>query len=91
MELICPFCSVQILSEEDAREISSDFHECPSCHKIVDIQTLRKAKREESVETFINIEQLERSERMRSILFVVGITVLVLGIIGFWIYYLSTH
>jgi len=91
VELICPFCSVQIVGEEDSGDYTSDFYECPNCHKIVDIQSLQKTKREESVETFLNIEHLERSEKLRNILFVVGITVLVLGIICFWVYYLSTH
>jgi hypothetical protein len=91
VELICPFCSVQIVSEGDDVDLSTDFYECPNCHKIVDLQSLKESGREKSVETFLNIENLERSERMRTILFVVGITVLVLGVIGFWIYYLGTH
>jgi hypothetical protein len=91
VEIICPFCSVKILSTEDADKMVSDFHECPNCHKIVDIQSLKKAKEEESVEKFINLDNLERSQRMRNIFFVFGIAAIVVGIIGFWIYYLSTH
>ena len=91
MELICPFCSVRILEDGQESESLTDFHECPSCHKIVDVQSLKKAQSEESVETFIQLEHLEHSERMRNIFFVLGIAVIVLGIIGFWIYYLSTH
>lgn len=91
MEIICPFCSVRILKSEDGEKILSDFHECPNCHKIVDIQSLKKARREESVEKFIELEHLEHSERMRNIFFVIGIAFLVVGVIGFWIYYLSTH
>jgi len=91
VELICPFCSVQIVGEGEEVNYSSDFYECPNCHKIVDLQSLKKSRSEKSVETFINIEHLERNERTRNILFVVGISILVLFIIGFWIYYLGTH
>ncbi len=91
MELICPFCSVQILGPEESEKITSDFHECPNCHKIVDIQSLKKSKRENSVEKFLAFEHLERSERTRNIFFVLGIAILVLCIIGFWIYYLSSR
>ncbi|MBU1628439.1 hypothetical protein KKB18_13805 [bacterium] len=89
MSLICPFCSVQIT--EDENYSSSDFYECPSCHKIVDLQSLSKTIREDSVETFMKIEKLEKSEKLRNVTFVVGISIFVLSIIVFWIYYLSTH